>query len=104
MEGILKVTPEKLIQAAGEFSQTGKTIRSLTSEMLSIVNGLKSIWQGEAAENYSSRFASLQDDIEKIGRIIDEHVSDLNEMAREYQNAEKASVEAAGSLMSDIVS
>ena len=69
MEGILKVTPEKLIQASNEFSQTGKTISSLTSEMLSIVNGLKSIWQGEAAESYSSRFASLQDDIEKINII-----------------------------------
>ena len=104
MEGILKVTPEKLIQASNEFSQTGKTIRSLTSEMLSIVNGLKSIWQGEAAESYSSRFSSLQDDIEKIGRIIDEHVNDMNEMAREYQNAESASLEASSSLMSDIVS
>ncbi|MBQ8970457.1 MAG: WXG100 family type VII secretion target [Lachnospiraceae bacterium] len=103
MEGILKVTPEKLIQASNEFSQTGKTISSLTSEMLSIVNGLKSIWQGEAAESYSSRFASLQDDIEKINRIIQEHVSDLNEMAREYQNAENASLEASSSLMSDIV-
>ena len=41
MEGILKVTPEKLIQASNEFSQTGKTISSLTSEMMSIVNGLK---------------------------------------------------------------
>ncbi len=66
MEGILKVTPEKLIQASNEFSQTGKTISSLTSEMMSIVNGLKSIWQGEAANSYNSRFTSLQDDIEKI--------------------------------------
>ena len=68
MEGILKVTPEKLIQASNEFSQTGKTISSLTSEMMSIVNGLKSIWQGEAANSYNSRFTSLQDDIDKIMR------------------------------------
>ena len=104
MEGILKVTPEKLIQASNEFSQTGKTISSLTSEMMSIVNGLKSIWQGEAANSYSSRFSSLQDDIEKINRIIQEHVTDLNEMAREYQNAENASLEASSALAADVVS
>ena len=104
MEGILKVTPEKLIQASNEFSQTGKTISSLTSEMMSIVNGLKSIWQGEAANSYNSRFTSLQDDIDKINRIIQEHVNDLNEMAREYQNSENASLAAGSSLISDVVS
>ena len=104
MNGLLKVTPEKLIQAANEFSQTGKTISSLTSEMMSIVNSLKSIWQGEAATSYSTRFSNLQDDIARINRIIQEHVSDLNEMAREYQNAENASLEASSSLVSDVVS
>ena len=104
MNGLLKVTPEKLIQAANEFSQTGKTISSLTSEMMSIVNSLKSIWQGEAATSYSTRFSNLQDDISKVNRIIQEHVSDLNEMAREYQNAENASLEASSSLVSDVVS
>ncbi|MCR4924549.1 MAG: WXG100 family type VII secretion target [Lachnospiraceae bacterium] len=103
MEGILKVTPEKLIQASGEFSQTGKTISSLTAEMITIVNSLKNIWQGEAADSYNSRFFSLQDDIEKINRIIQEHVNDLNEMAREYQNAESAGMEASSMLMNDAV-
>ena len=32
--GFLKVTPEKLVAASGEFSATGKTIRSLTQEMI----------------------------------------------------------------------
>ncbi|HAG70329.1 MAG TPA: hypothetical protein DCL38_10225 [Lachnospiraceae bacterium] len=104
MEGILKVTPEKLIQASNEFSQTGKTISSLTAEMMSIVNGLKSIWQGEAANSYSSRFSGLQDDIDRVNRIIQEHVADLNEMAREYQNAENASLEASSALAGDVVS
>ncbi len=79
MEGILKVTPEKLIQASNEFSQTGKTISSLTSEMMSIVNGLKSIWQGEAANSYNSRFTSLQDDIEKIYIIEKKGVGNIAE-------------------------
>ena len=104
MEGILKVTPEKLIQASTEFSSTGKTISALTQEMTTIMNGLKSIWQGDAATGYGNKFHGLQDDIEKINRIIQEHVTDLNEMAREYQNAENASVEESSRLMTDVVS
>ncbi|MBR4719084.1 MAG: WXG100 family type VII secretion target [Lachnospiraceae bacterium] len=102
--GILKVTPEKLIAASNEFGTTGRTIRSLTQEMNDIVNSLKSVWMGEAATDYGARFAELSDDIEKINRMIQEHVTDLNEMAREYQAAEDASTEQSASLATDIVS
>lgn len=102
--GILKVTPEKLIAASAEFGTTGRTIRSLTQEMGDIVNSLKSVWMGEAATGYGTKFAQLSDDIEKINRMIQEHVADLNEMAREYQAAEDASTEQSAGLNTDIVS
>ena len=51
-----------------------------------------------------SRAKIPYDDNNKINRIIQEHVNDLNEMAREYQNAENASLEAGSSLISDVVS
>ncbi len=103
MEGILKVTPEKLIQASTEFSSTGKTIASLTQEMTTIINGLKSIWQGDAATGYSNKFNGLQDDIEKINKMIQEHVTDLNEMAREYQSAEATNTEESSRLLTEVI-
>lgn len=54
--GILKVTPEKLSQAASEFSNSGKNINAMTIEMMSIVDSLKSIWQGNAASDFTGRF------------------------------------------------
>lgn len=104
MEGYLKVTPEKLMQASAEFENTGAQISSITQEMLSIINGLKGIWQGEAASGYTNRFNGLADDIEKINRMISEHVTDLNEMATEYQQAENESIENANSLTMEVVS
>ena len=103
MEGLLKVTPEKLVAAANEFSSVGKTVRSITQEMSSIVNGLKSVWMGEAATGYGAKFAQLSDDIEKMHRMIEEHVTDLNAMAREYQAAEQAGTEQSASLKTDII-
>ena len=34
MEGILKVTPEKLIQASGTFATTGTQVKNLTGELM----------------------------------------------------------------------
>jgi len=102
MAGILKVTPEKLNQAANEFSASGKNISQMTAEMMSIVESMKSVWQGSAASEYAGRFSGLRDDIERINKIIEEHVNDLNQMALEYQNAEDQSVEESAKLLSDI--
>ncbi|MCR5508498.1 MAG: WXG100 family type VII secretion target [Lachnospiraceae bacterium] len=102
--GLLKVTPEKLMAASEEFSTVGKTVRSLTQEMNNIVESLRSVWMGEAATGYGTRFAQLADDIEKINRMIQEHVTDLNAMAREYQTAEDMNVEQSAALKTDIIS
>ena len=57
----------------------------------------------DADEEYSDiNRQSDYDDIERINRIIEEHVNDLNQMAIEYQNAEEQSVEESAKLVSDI--
>ena len=38
MEGILKVTPEKLTQTSGEFAATGNQMKNLTSEMIAQIH------------------------------------------------------------------
>lgn len=101
MEGILNVTPEKLISTAQEFSASGQTVSSLTQQMTTLVKGLSSSWQGEASTAYVNKFNQLQDDIEKFNRMIQEHVNDLTEMARVYQEAESANVEVASRLPTD---
>ena len=103
MEGIIKVAPELLISTAGEFSNQGNTIRSLTGEMMQLVTGLSSAGQGEAATAYMTRFKGLEDDIQRMIGMVQEHSSDLEEMARIYQEADSASAEEANSLSSDVI-
>lgn len=104
MEGILKVTPEKLISTSQEFQQSGGRIRNLTQEMVSMVDSLKAVWEGEAATAYSTKFHQLDDDMEKMHRMIDEHVRDLEEMARQYQTAEAINTESGNALAGDVIS
>ena len=104
MEGMLKVTPEKLIQASGDFSALGGQIKGLTGEMLSLIRGLGGEWLGEAASAYGRKFDSLEPDMERLYRLVQEHVQDLQEMARQYKAAESGNTSKGSGLQSHVVS
>lgn len=103
MEGTLRVTPEQLEAAASEFSSKGSTVGNLTAQMTQLVEGLSSVWEGEAATAYTTKFRQLDDDIQKMIRMIQEHSDDLNEMARVYRGAETENTEEAESLAGDVI-
>ena len=103
MEGIIKVSTEQLRNTANEFSGLGQQVSSLTSEMVSLVAGLSSGYEGETAQAYINKFRGLEDDIQKINRMIQEHVTDLNDMAQRYDQAEQNNVSDAGNLSSDVI-
>lgn len=105
MTGILKVDTSKLTSAAGELQSTGDSIRTLTTSMTDIVNALTGdVWSGEAATKYTTQFNGLKDDIDRMLNMIKEHVTDLQQMASAYEEAEAANTETAGALLSDVIS
>ena len=104
MEGILKVTPEELQSTAGEFSGKGNTIKGLMDQMMGIVTNLSGSWQGEASATYLRKFKGLQTDIDKMNRMIQEHVQDLNNMANQYKQAENQNMEAGQALTDSVIS
>lgn len=104
MTGTIKVSPEKLLSTSAEFSSQGNTIISLTGEMMNIVASMSSVWEGEAASSYMTKFKSLESDIQTLNRMIQEHVNDLEQMANLYSTAEQQNVDDAASLSSGIIS
>lgn len=98
MTGNLRVTPEKLISASAQFQQSDNTVNTLTRNMMDIVSQLSSTWAGEAATGYYNKLKGLEADIQKLHKMIQEHTSDLQEMARTYQQAEAANVQTASAL------
>ena len=98
MTGNLRVTPEKLISVSGQFAQSDSTVNGLTQNMMDIVTQLNSTWTGEAATAYYSKLKGLEGDMQKLHRMIQEHTTDLNDMAKTYQEAEKANLQTANEL------
>lgn len=103
MEGILNVTPEQLTQSAAEFSSKAGTISNLTTEMTNLVVGMASTWEGEASNAYINKFRGLEDDIQRMIRMVQEHANDLEEMARNYMTTEQQIIEETATLSSDVI-
>ncbi len=105
MTGIIKVEPARLRSTAQNFQSTGQNIQRATQNMTNIINQLSGcVWSGEAADAYKRKFNALQDDINKMVRMIREHVTDLNAMAGEYERTENRNRELSSSLREDVIS
>ncbi|MDY5181595.1 WXG100 family type VII secretion target [Butyribacter sp.] len=101
----IKVSTQVLRSTANEFKTIGAQIKSLTTEMTNEVSNISGdVWQGDAATKYKAQFRKLDDDIALMIKMINEHVSDLNDMAAAYEKAEQANETAASSLATDIIS
>lgn len=103
MEAILKVTPEQLINTANEFSSVGNTVRTLTSTMMEKLTNLSGIYESDEATAYAAKARGLEDDIAKLNGMIQEHVTDLNEMAQQYIQANSSIGDLIGNLSSDVI-
>ena len=103
MDGMIKVSTELLISTAGEFSNQGTTINTLTGEMLQLATGLASAWQGDGATAYITKFKGLENSIQLMVRMIQEHATDLEEMAKVYQESDKAAADEASGLVTDVI-
>ncbi len=103
MTGTIKVSQDKLIQTAEAFGTENGKISGYMSEMMNIITGLASSWQGDASTAYITKFKSLESDIQTINRMIQEHVSDLEQMAQTYSSAEQQNVDDSESLPTTVL-
>jgi len=103
MDGRIMVTTELLRSTATEFQNAMTQIQSITANMVSDANGLNAKWQGDAATAYIEKFKQLEDDIQKLANMVNEHVEDLNQMATNHENAETKNIDAPSALAGDIL-
>lgn len=103
MTGQLKVTPQELINAASDFSSKNQTIKGITTEMISLVNALSQIYEGDAASAYIKKFSQLSEDMDQIYRKINEHSTDLQEMAQVYIKTEDAETSSDNAMSHNLI-
>ncbi|MBQ9808076.1 MAG: WXG100 family type VII secretion target [Ruminococcus sp.] len=101
---IIKVDPQVLKTTAETFQSQGTKVSSLTQQMMTLITGLSSQWEGEASTAYVTKFKGLQDDIEKLMKKINEYTTDLQSIAAVYESYEQKSTEEASALSDNVIS
>lgn len=99
----LKVSVDDLKKSSVKFGNLAQETKKLTDNMMKQVQNTKSVWQGEAQNEYWKKFNGLNDDMQKIFKMIDEYRSDLSEIAKNYETAENANKSAAAALKSNVI-
>lgn len=103
LNGILKVTPATLTNYANTFNNSASQVQKQTNQMLSTVDTLCSRWKGDASIAYRRKFNTLRDDMQRMFKMIQEHSTDLQQMAKNYEQAEANNVGNINTLREDVI-
>jgi WXG100 family type VII secretion target len=99
----VKVDTQKLRNTAKNFTDARTKIKSTTQAMMQAVGQLQGMkWSGDAATKYTAKFKGLEDEMQAIDRMINEHIQDLERMAALYESAENEIEGETSKLKTDI--
>ncbi len=102
MKGIRVEKIAQLRTQANNFQNHADAIKSVTTNMLNLVEQTKSVWEGMAQTTYSTNFAGLSDDMERLYAMCSEYSEDLIQIADTYQAAADINDDTARTLKTDI--
>ena len=104
MADTIRVTPKELQDKARMMENAGNEIKNLSQNMTAKVTELSGrIWSGEAQQAYVNRFKSLQEDIERLNKLIADEAQHLYTISAEYTKTEETNVTESGNLSEHVI-
>lgn len=104
MNSTLKVTPAELKKQGQKFEKEANDFKKITNKMFDLINGINGkVWSGNAANAYKNQFKQLQDDSQRLYKLVKEISTDIVKVADNYAEAEKTNTEASKKLAKDII-
>lgn len=99
----IRVEPAVMVQKAQTITSSLKRIQQEFADMTRAVERTTSYWNGEAAELYRSSYKSRQSAAEAMFTRIQEHATDLQNIAQVYTQAETRVTDMATALPKDAI-
>ena len=102
-EFALRVQPEELNAQASVFQEIVKDIQKNFDEFQNIGLRTKGYWVGEAGDKARLNAASYQEDMAALLQRLQEHPTELLQIAGLYSEAEVDAEDIASSLRTDLI-
>lgn len=100
---IIKVSTQELQAASSQVGSSLSEMRNSFSAIEQAVNHSEGYWQGEAAQHHRKIYRELQGTVTEILNRVQEHMEDLQSIARNYETGEAEVRELAADLPSDVI-
>jgi WXG100 family type VII secretion target len=100
----LRVTPSELQAKSASVNAISSHMNSQFDDLRTIIERTQAYWSGIGGDAHRKKFRQQQKDVDDMFRRIKEHVTDLQNMAGVYTNAEediKSTIQE--SLPSDVI-
>lgn len=92
----IKVDSTAMREKATAFKTISSNISTYTDEMEREINGMKNVWEGEAAESTVAKFAEFRRAFEEKKQTIENYASFLDQAADSYDNSENSITNGTG--------
>ncbi len=102
-EWILKVTPERLTEAAGEWQGEVRVIEYRFEQIRDVVTRTMGYWNGDGGEHYRKKMLAGITEASASVVIVRQQIRTLLAIAGIYQKSETENTEKAGSLEGTIL-
>ncbi len=98
MADVLKVTPEKLQETAGQFKSHQANLQTAYLTMSDAVRSLDTTWNGEASEQFKAQFDSMYKNLSQTEQKMADAIDELLKAHDIYEEAENAIKSQVSSL------
>lgn len=99
----LMVKPEEIIAQASEVKTNVETLEQSFNDIESKIQGTSGYWVGEAGDAFRDAYSAKVGDIQDVIVRLKSYSQALEEIARNYINAENDAKSIADSLLDEIV-
>lgn len=93
--GLITVTASQLRKAAGEMRSLNGQFKSQVGNLEAQEGTLASQWEGEAKDAFHKVFLEDKEKWQKFYDLIEQYCMTLEEIAKKYEEAERANAETA---------
>jgi len=95
MAQTIVVTAEKLRRQAGELRRLNSQFQSSVNDLVAREGTLNNQWEGDANTAFHNAFTKDKGQMEEFYKLIEQYCRALEEIAREYDTAERKNTEIA---------
>lgn len=88
MAGQIRISPDQMRSRASQYRNEADNVGNVISQMDSLLNALRSEWEGAASDSYSERFAELRPGFVKAQDLINEIAQSLDSTAQSLEETD----------------